>query len=163
MNRGKKYKLFLKAIASFDAGYDLAFEYDSVPHCICGEILYQAEAHVIQYIGRHEKSTITELAVASKKTPSACSQIIKKLIKKDLVQQIRNPQNKREFFLELTAHGWEVFQTHESFDSECFQKNFMHIQDITEEQLEIYIHVQNTINEAFEENVKNIKDELGQR
>lgn len=163
MKRDKKYKLFLRAIEAFDIGYDLAFEYDSVPHYICGEILYQAEAHVVQYIGQHEKSTTTELAAATKKTPSACSQIIKKLIKKELVQQRRNPQNKREFFLELTAHGWEIFQAHELFDSECFHSNFLHIQYITEEQLETYIQVQNTINAAFEENVKNIKSELGQR
>ena len=67
MKRDKKYKLFLRAIEAFDIGYDLAFEYDSVPHYICGEILYQAEAHVVQYIGQHEKSTTTELAAATKK------------------------------------------------------------------------------------------------
>ena len=65
--------------AAQDEAYDLMYEYDSLPHRYGAHILYQSEAHIIDLIGEHPEITVTELAAILKKTPSACSQIVRKL------------------------------------------------------------------------------------
>ena len=73
--------------AAQDEAYDLMYEYDSRPHRYGAHILYQSEAHIIDLIGEHPEITVTELAAILKKTPSACSQIVRKLRAKGWVEQ----------------------------------------------------------------------------
>jgi len=153
----KKYNLFLEAISAFDEGFDLATEYDTIPHLFGDEILHQAEVHTIQYIGQHKNCTNAMLCNATKKTPSACSQLVKKLIKKNMVTQIKNPVNGRENFLELTERGWKIFEVHEEFDNACFQQNYANVSSLSEEDLLTYIKVQKIINSTFLKNVCDIR------
>ena len=72
--------------AAQDEAYDLMYEYDSLPHRYGAHILYQSEAHIIDLIGEHPEITVTELAAILKKTPSACSQSVRKLRAKGWVE-----------------------------------------------------------------------------
>ena len=63
----RKYKLFCEIMQEMDTAYDLMVEYDSLPHKYGQNILYQAESHMIGYIGEHEGVTITELSNVFKK------------------------------------------------------------------------------------------------
>ena len=85
--------------AAQDEAYDLMYEYDSLPHRYGAHILYQSEAHIIDLIGEHPEITVTELAAILKKTPSACSQIVRKLRAKGWVEQVRNAENNRIYNL----------------------------------------------------------------
>ena len=78
-------------------------------------ILYQSEAHIIDLIGEHPEITVTELAAILKKTPSACSQIVRKLRAKGWVEQVRNAENNRIYNLYLTESGKQVYQAHTAF------------------------------------------------
>ena len=49
----KRYRLFLELLDSLDLACQLMEEYDSFPHRYGGEVLYQAESHTIQLIGRN--------------------------------------------------------------------------------------------------------------
>ena len=55
-------------------------EYDSLPHDYGNAVLYQSEAHLIQCIGQNDGITVTEASKLLKKTKSACSQMVKKLV-----------------------------------------------------------------------------------
>lgn len=57
-------------------------EYDSLPHDYGNAVLYQSEAHLIQCIGQNDGITVTEASKLLKKTKSACSQMVKKLVGK---------------------------------------------------------------------------------
>ena len=137
-----------------DAGYDLMAEYDSLPHQYGEVTMYQAESKVIQYIGRHKSVTITEIAASSGKTPSAYSQIIRKLKKKGWVEQVRNQRNNREYNLFLTEAGWQVFNDHHKFEQACYARTFEKLEVFTDEELRLFCRVQERLNEAFQMDVK---------
>ena len=81
--------------AAQDEAYDLMYEYDSLPHQYGANTLYQSEAQIIDHIGEQPGITVTELAAILKKTPSACSQLVRKLRAKGWVTQVRNEANNR--------------------------------------------------------------------
>lgn len=153
----KRYELFCKIMSAMDVAYDYMFEYDSMPHKYGDEILYQAETHIIQIIGEKPGITITEIAAMTSKTTSACSQLVRKLRAKNWVEQIRNEKNNREYNLNLTETGWNVYNTHEEFDKKCFECNSLGLSEFTDEELNTYLKVQNKINKLFEGDVERSK------
>ena len=95
-----------------------------------------------------------------KKTTSACYQIVRKLIAKCFVEQIRNPDNNRLYNLELTQTGAEVFLAHISFNQECQEKTFELLKDFTDEELMVHLRVQRKLNEAYQDDVKRSKEQV---
>lgn len=144
-----------------DVAYDLMVEYDSLPHRYGDNTLYQAEAHLIDLIALHPGITITDLANILRKTPSACSQIVRKLRSKGWVEQLRNAENNRQFMLHLTQAGQQVYQDHAAFDCHCQNLTFRKLEGVSEEELEIYLRVQQKLNEAYEDDVRRSKEYFG--
>ena len=77
-----RYALFLQLLDALDEGCRLMEVYDAMPHRYGGETLYQAESHTIALIGRSPGITVTDLAAKLQKTPSACSQMVRRLREK---------------------------------------------------------------------------------
>ncbi len=150
----ERLDLFMKVVETFDVGYDYAFEYDSVPHRYGDEILYQSEMHLLKAIGQFSNTTVTELAGKFKKTKSACSQMVHKLRKKDLVKQVRNENNLREYNLTLTEKGWKIYNLHIKFEHNCLKRSCSYLDELTTEELKTYIRVQEKLNEAFKQDVE---------
>ena len=91
----KRQDLLDRIWTSQDTAYDLMLEYDSLPHRYGEHTLYQAEAQLIALIALHPDITITDIANILRKTPSACSQIVRKLRAKGWVVQIQRIQQSR--------------------------------------------------------------------
>lgn len=144
-----------------DEAYDLMAEYDSIPHRYGETTLYQSEAYIVNWVGRMPGITITELAEILKKTPSACSQIVRKLISKGLVQQERNLQNKRIYNLQLTADGERMYRDHIAFNEACQKITFGMLAEFTDTELETCLRVQRRINEAYRGDVRRSKEYYG--
>lgn len=155
-------ELLKKLWATQDEAYDLMTEYDSLPHHYGPMVLYQAEAYLIDRIGRMPDITTSELAVQLKKTPSACSQIIRKLIDKGLVVQIRNTQNKRLYNLRLTEAGERVHQDHIAFNEYCQDMTFKMLQEFSEEELAVHARVQERINQAYRADIARSRERYGE-
>ena len=98
----KREELLEQIWAAQDTAYDLMSEYDSLPHSYGENVLYQAEAHLIDRIALHPGVTVTDLANMVRKTPSACSQLVRRLRDKGWVEQVRNAANNRQVMLRLT-------------------------------------------------------------
>lgn len=160
-DRKKRYSLFCKLIESFDEGWRLVYEYDKTPHLIYGDTLYQSESHMIQFIGKNPGTTMTILAKILNKTPSACSQMIHKLQKKGWVEQKRNPENCREYLLDLTEQGWKIFEKHELFDQECYEEECKSLEGFSDEELHTYIRVQEALNQAFQKDIQRTEEHFG--
>lgn len=143
-----------------DEAYDLMLEYDSLPHYYGSDVLYQAEAYIVNHIGHTPNITTTELAETLKKTPSACSQIVRKLIDKGLVVQTRNVKNKRVYNLTLTADGEKIYQEHIKFNEECQEITFRMLAEFSDEDLATYLRVQERINEAYVGDVQRSKEKF---
>lgn len=149
-----RYELFCKIMDEIDRTYDLMTEYDSMPHQYGEYNLYQAESHLIEYIGEHEGVTITVLAEKFGKTRSACSQMVKKLRDKKWVEQIRNEKNNREYNLYLTETGKHIFKNHAEFDERCYKRNFNGLKQFSCEELNTYLSIQKKVNESFQKDVE---------
>ena len=135
--------------AAQDEAYDLMYEYDSLPHRYGAHILYQSEAHIIDLIGEHPEITVTELAAILKKTPSACSQIVRKLRAKGWVEQVRNAENNR------------IYNLYTAFNQSCQEATFQLLSNFSPEELEHHLMVQRKLNEAYQDDVRRSRDYLG--
>ena len=159
---GKKREELLQQIwEAQDEAYDLMDEYDSLPHHYGENVLYQAEGHIIDLIAVYPGITITDLGNILKKTPSACSQIVRKLKDKGWVEQSRNRDNNRLYNLTLTESGWKVYEAHLAFSRYCQQETFRLLEQFTEEELEAHLKVQRQINLAYRADVKRSRDKFG--
>lgn len=157
----KREEILSRLWEAQDEAYDLMLEYDSMPHKYGENTLYQAEAYIVNWIGRMPDITTTELAEILKKTPSACSQIVRKLIDKGLVTQERNLQNKRIYNLRLTPDGEKMYRDHIAFNEACQEITFGMLAEFTDEELETCLRVQRRINEAYQEDVRRGKAYYG--
>lgn len=129
-------------------------EYDSLVHKYGEMIMYQAETKVVQYIGEHESATVTGLAQELGKSPSAYSQIVRKLRQKGLVKQVRNEQNNREYMLLLTELGWQLYKDHNQFEQACYERTLQKLMKYSDDELKTFCDIQNCLNEAFEMDVE---------
>ena len=141
-----------------DTAYDLMCEYDSLPHRYGENTLYQAEAHLIDLIALHPDITITDIATILRKTPSACSQIVRKLRAKGWVEQIRNEENNRLINLRLTEEGEKIYRDHADFEAECQERTFRRLEGLSAEELAAHLAVQRKINEAYQDDVRRSRE-----
>lgn len=142
-------ELYKKLLCVIDRSYDLMSEYDSIPRKHGEATLYQAESQLIQYIGKHPDTTITDIAAELKKTTSAASQMIRKLRSKGWVLQNRDEDNNRIYHLNLTEAGWKIFEEHEKFEQFCYGRMFEKLEECSDEELQAFCKVLKHVNEAF--------------
>ena len=154
----KRDTLLRQIWSAQDTAYDLMCEYDSLPHRYGENMLYQAEAHLIDLIALHPDITITDLSNILRKTPSACSQIVRKLRGKGWVEQIRNAENNRQLMLRLTEAGQRVYEDHAAFDRYCQDLTFQRLEEFSAEDLTTYLRVQRKINEAYQDDVRRSRE-----
>jgi len=157
----KRTEILKQLWAEQDKAFELMTEYDSLPHHYGSDVLYQAEAYIVHEIGNHSGITTTEIAEKLNKTTSACSQIVKKLIAKGLVEQTRNEANKRVYNLTLTKDGERVYKDHIEFNEMCQEITFDLLKEITDEELAIHTKVQALINKAYKGDVDRSKAKYG--
>lgn len=81
------------------------------------ENLTMLEAHILLDIVEHPNITVTELATKWKKTPSAISQTLKKLIAKNYVNREISSVNAKFFLLTPTEKGEKFTICHKHYDS----------------------------------------------
>lgn len=96
------------------------------------ELLYRSEVHTIEAIGKNNKINVTQLAQYLGITKGAVSQMIDKLIKKDLVNKKMISDTENEVSLELTEKGTIVYNGHEEYHKEFYaeiSKRLSHLSD----------------------------------
>lgn len=153
MNDEKRSELLEQIWNQQNQAYDLMCEYDAMPHRYGECMLYQAQAHMIDLIALYPGITAADLASILRKTPSACSQTLRKLREKGLVEQLRNAANNRQYKLQLTESGQALYRDHAAFSADCQQRTFDRLAEFTEEELALYLRVQQRINEAYADDV----------
>lgn len=158
MNDEKRSELLEQIWNQQNQAYDLMCEYDAMPHRYGACMLYQAEAHMIDLIALYPGITAADLASILRKTPSACSQTLRKLREKGLVEQLRNAANNRQYKLQLTESGQALYRDHAAFSADCQQRTFDRLAEFTEEELALYLRVQQRINEAYADDVRRSRE-----
>ena len=77
------------------------------------DMLYPAEVHMVMLIGQYPTSGVTELAAKAGTTKGAVSQMIQRLVNKELIYKTASPSSGRRVILELTNRGKVAFYSHE--------------------------------------------------
>jgi len=146
----KREEIFGELMEQIDESYELMSNYDAIPHNYGGgEYLYQSESQIIHVVGDHPGITSRELSDLIRKTPSFCSQNIKKLKAKGYIEQIKNKYNAREYFLQLTEKGKAMYTEHRTFEQRCLERTLGNIKEFSDDELRNFIEIQKKINETF--------------
>ena len=80
--------------------------------------------------------------------------MVRKLIKKNLIVQERNQNNNREYYLNLTPKGVDIYYAHEEFDKKCLARTYESLADFSDEELLAYISIQKHLNGVFAKDVE---------
>lgn len=72
--------------------------------------------------------------------------MVRKLREKNWVQQKKNEKNNREYNLFLTEQGMMIFKNHAELDNQCYKRNFLGLEEFSNEELKIYLEIQKKIN-----------------
>ena len=144
---------------SMERGSLLIRKYNTLPRNYFGHQLFPAETHMLQHIGRHPEITTWQLAAAMKKTPSAVSQLVKKLKQHGVLMVKQNPANNRESFLCLNEEGWKIYEAHEALDERMMSRFSSALQDFSAEDIERCICIQEILNKKFAENLQILQEE----
>lgn len=123
--------------------------YESVPRKYGTEDeLYMVEAHTINLIGSIGQTTTSELAKLTNKTKGAISQMVDKLIKKELVVKQKNPLDNREIIIELTEKGTTVYEFHRELDKIEYARLLSNLDAFSKEDFLTYIQISSLINQG---------------
>ena len=102
------------------------------------ERLFPSEIHTVEAIGKEPGINVTELAREMGVTKGAVSQMIRKLVTKNLVTRLKGMRNEKEVLLELTPRGRQAFQGHEKFHAESYNVFLDKIKAISTEDIETF-------------------------
>lgn len=156
--KSKKNDLYQLIWHLQDVAYDLMTEYDGIPHYYGDEFMYHTEGQVIDLIAQNPGITVTDIADITKKTTSACSQLVRKLKDRGCVEQIRNEKNNRKYNLLLTTAGKKIYEERKVFNQKC--QNIMNgvLAEFSEEELKHHIMVQQKINEVYRGDIERSRE-----
>lgn len=147
----KREEVFKNMMETLYESSRLIHLYESVPRKYgTDDELYMVEVHTLDLIGRHGKITTTEIAEINNRTTSAASQMVEKLIKKELVHKYRNPNNFRELLIELTEKGEIVYEYHKNLDDVEYNIHLERLEEYSTEDFEKLMQIVKMINEGVE-------------
>ncbi|MBU3157625.1 MarR family winged helix-turn-helix transcriptional regulator [Clostridium estertheticum] len=114
------------------------------------DLLYRSEVHTIDAIGKNNKINVTELAQYLGITKGAVSQMVDKLIKKNMVNKKLVSNNENEVSLELTENGTLVYLGHEEYHKELYNEIAKHLNYLSNENIEIFLDILNILDAFLE-------------
>lgn len=118
------------------------------------DVLYIAEVHLIRDIADHDGITVTQLAQLNKKTKSAISQLVDKLVQKDLISKQKHPDSNRQVALYITERGRIVNKYHANFDRKEYSKILSQLNNYSDEDFLKVIELLNIISSGNEKAIK---------
>lgn len=114
--------------------------------------LTMIESHVLLDIVEHPQITVSELANKWKKTPSAISQTLKKLIAKDYVYREISSLNAKFFLLFPTEKGKKFTVCHKHYDNIDIVKTIKRLsKDFTPEEIANFYEVMKGFTKIMED------------
>ncbi len=100
--------------------------------------VYPGEIHMISAIAKSNGINVTEVATRLDISKSAASQMIKKLVRKGLIEKAHTQQNNKEIRLLLTREGKTVYDFAEKSHLELKEKFFSFAQGFSDEKWHDY-------------------------
>jgi DNA-binding MarR family transcriptional regulator len=112
-----------------------------------GELLNQAEIHMIEAIGDHQHCTVTDLCKHFAITKGAVSQVVGRLSDKGYLSKDINANYVKEKFLTLTEKGTIAFQGHLNLHTKMDSDLIEHFEYTSIEEINRFRKVLRTISD----------------
>lgn len=116
-----------------------------------GCILYRSEIHTIEAIGKHKQINVTELSSYLSVTKSAISQMIDKLIKKEMVDKKVLSKSDTEVALTLTPKGEIVYYKHEKYHRKFYDYVEQMLSTVSESDMAVFFDIMNQFDTFLDE------------
>ena len=106
-----------------------------------GELLYASEINTLDIIGKYAGINMTQLAEKRGVTIGAVSQVVAKLVKKQLVQKNHTVGSRKELSLHVTDLGSIALRNHDTFHAHYDQPMIDKVGEMNSEQLRTILDV----------------------
>lgn len=137
--------LFLKVVNHY-----IATEKKSCDYGI-GCTMYRSEIHYIDAIGKQNNINITDLSNYLGITKSAVSQMISKLIKKELIIKTVLSKSDTEVALSLTEKGRKVYFAHIDHHLKLYHSIEQMLSTLPESDINVFENIMNQFDDSLEE------------
>ena len=142
---------FLRIINKFKALEKIPIDHGT------GDVLYASEINTLEIIGKYSGINITQLARKRGVTKGAVSQIVAKLVKKQLVTKNQTPDNDKVLSLELTNTGEVAFENHEKFHAKYDSPMIEKLNAMSVEQLILITDTFELLEDTIDNYLKDLK------
>lgn len=133
MKKTEAFKALMKDLNYFDR---ILNRYQSLPRWYGPDLLlYSSEADLLAAIGEGAPITATELARLKVSTPSAISQIVKKLDAKNLLVKDVQEGDRRTVYLRLSEAGEQVYRLHTEREEKRYEAYMAALPDYSAEDI----------------------------
>jgi len=116
------------------------------------DLLYRAEVHTIDAIGRNNKINVTALAQYLGITKGAVSQMVDKLIKKGMVNKKMVSATENEVSLELEEKGDYVYKGHKEYHKELYSEISKQLNYLSAENIETFSDILSKLESFLDKN-----------
>lgn len=96
-----------------------------------------SEIHCLDFIGKIQDPNVTKISQSMNMTRGAISKLCKKLLKNNLINKYKKPENDKEIYFKLTELGEELYRYHEIKHKQWEERNNKFFKNITKENQEI--------------------------
>ncbi|WP_421908751.1 MarR family winged helix-turn-helix transcriptional regulator [Methanolacinia petrolearia] len=120
------------------------------------EQLKLSEIHTIQAIGSTKENNNRIIADILGITPSAVSQMVAKLTRRDLVKKVRGLRNDKEVSLELTEKGRTAFKCHEKTHADVYKRIAAGVGTLKKEELEVISRIFSAMESVYDQQIRDL-------
>lgn len=116
-----------------------------------GDLLHCSEIHTIMMIGKNKDINPASLSLLLGISRSAISQMIGRLVRKNLVEKHRDPDNDKEILLRLSPRGTIAYLGHEQHHAKIYARMHRNLGDLTDEQFALILRFLSAMEETIDE------------
>lgn len=142
---------FLRIVNKFKALEKIPIDHGT------GDLLYASEINTLEIIGKFPGINITQLAKKRGVTKGAVSQVVAKLVKKQLITKNQAPDSDKILPLELTAAGEVAFENHEKFHAKYDGPMIKKLNAMNAEQLSLVTDTFEMLENTIDSYLKDLK------
>ncbi|GGG83317.1 MarR family transcriptional regulator [Staphylococcus pragensis] len=112
-----------------------------------------SEVHCIEAIKEYSQPNVRYLADTLYMTRGAISKLTKRLQQKGLIENYRNPNNKKEIYFKLTPEGEHVYQIHSELHQEFQERDEKVFETMTNEEFKNMMAFIHRYNQHLDEEI----------
>jgi DNA-binding MarR family transcriptional regulator len=102
-----------------------------------GVCLFQSEIHTLSAIYSNSGVNASELARVLGITNGAVTQVVNKLVKKDLLEKYNEASNKKEVYFRLTQRGSKACEIHNRLEQDMFADTLSFLENLDNEGINV--------------------------